>query len=101
MTGEEGYTYDDTATHKNIPDYDETAMRRATNFVYLEDFAEEHYAGLEQGMWEEEINGDMEEACRMNAGTRKRFGELRAARGYWATVVVPADGHGQSFSSPP
>ena len=48
-------------------------MYRGNEFLYLEDFAEKPYARSEQGMWEEEINEDMEDPCRMCASTRVFF----------------------------
>ena len=85
-----------------MPEYDETALYEADESLYPEDIPEEFYDGSEQGLWEqEEGDEDMEEAYSMYLDARKRFAELRAARGYWPVVALPPESQGQSSSSSP
>ena len=102
IADDEAYVYDDTATYEHMPEYDETALYEADESLYPEDIPEEFYDGSEQGLWEqEEGDEDMEEAYSMYLDARKRFAELRAARGYWPVVALPPESQGQSSSSSP
>ena len=98
---EEVYVGDDTNEYDMASAYDSAPWIDET--VYYEDMPEPEDTYEEAyDQWEQDDeDAEVEEAYSNYLDARRRFAEIKSARGYWPVVAVPPDGSGSAPSTSP